>query len=117
MSPSNDIVKLAVSNLDSHRNASPHAPVHIARAATPQQHPQLHLLKLAQLQTGYLTVVVHQILPGLGVPDVAGEGPVGWGCLTVRPGVTGPHHRDTSRLGSHVSLHTSSMGTGSQTAC
>ena len=95
-----------IAYLDSDRDAPPHAAVHIPRAATPKQHPQLHLLKLALLQTRQLTVVVHQVLPGVGVPDVTGEGVVGWGGLVEGPAVAGAHHTHPSRLRPHFCLHT-----------
>lgn len=82
--------------LDSNRNASPHASVHIAGAAGPKQHPQLHLLKLALLQAGNLTIVLHQVLLGPDVPDITGEGTVGRSSLVVGPGIAWPHATDPS---------------------
>ena len=98
-------------NLDSNRNASPHASVHIARAAAPKQHPQLHLLKLALLQAGNLTVVFHQVLLGPDVPDITGEGAVSRSSLVVGPGIAGAHATEPSRLWSHTSLHSLSSWT------
>ena len=91
--------------LDSNRNASPHSSVHIARAAAPKQHPQLHLLKLALLQAGNLTIVLHQVLLGPGVPDVTREGAVGRSSLVMGPSIAWPHATGPSRLWSHASLH------------
>lgn len=95
---------VGLADLDSNRDTPPHAPVHIARAAAPQQHAQLHLLKLALLQAGHLAVVGHQVLSRLGVADVAGEGTVGWRCVALGPAVTWPHHAAPSRMGPHLSL-------------
>ena len=104
MSVNDDTSAVRLADLDSDRNAAPHAPVHIARAAAAQQHAQLHLLKLALLQAGHLAVVSHQVLARLGVPDVAGEGAVGGCCVALGPGVTWPHRACSSRVGPHVRL-------------
>ena len=85
-----------ISHLDRNRDASPHASVHIARAAACEQHSQLHLLKLALLQAGHIAVVVHQVLAGLGVPDVTWEGAVGRGGVGFGPAITWAHHAHSS---------------------
>ena len=101
---------MRLTDLDSNRNAPPHAPVHVARAAAAQQHSQLHLLKLTLLQAGHLAVVGHQILARLGMPDVAGEGIVCRRCVALGPAVTWPHHTCPSRVGPHVSLQATCAG-------
>ena len=82
--------------LDSHRDASPHASVHIAGAAATQQHAQLHLLKLALPQAGHVALVVHQVLPRPAVPDVTREGGNGHDRLAHGPGIAGAHPADPS---------------------
>ena len=105
-----DTTTVGLADLDSNRNAAPHAPVHVARAAAAQQHSQLHLLKLALLQAGHLAVISHQVLACLGVPDVAREGTVSRRCVALGPAVAWPHHTCASRVGPHVSLQATCAG-------
>lgn len=81
----------SVPHLDGNRDATPHASVNIARAAAPQQHPDLHLLKGVQsgLQCGAL---LGQGLPGLGVAYVTREGGIPWSRVVLGPGIAGALH-------------------------
>lgn len=97
-----------VANLDSNRDAPPHASVHIPRAAATQQHTKLYLLELTLLQAGELTIVLHQVLPRFCVPDLTWEGAVGRCSLVYCPAVTRPHHTRSSRLRPRVCLHIAS---------
>lgn len=65
-------------HLHTNRYAAPHASVNIARAAAPNQHSNLDLLK--GIWSGLEGVaLLGQGLAGLGMPDVAGKGCIAWG--------------------------------------
>ncbi|KAA6427590.1 MAG: hypothetical protein FRX49_02253 [Trebouxia sp. A1-2] len=56
-------------------------------------------------EAGNLTIVLHQVLLGPGVPDVTREGAVGRSSLVMGPSIAWPHATGPSRLWSHASLH------------